>query len=123
MIKLVFNRTAFTASASMDDFYREVGVVPYFDDGTVKNLNQVWANTAEMQLLRKAMRKNIRRRAANRGYTKQKNNSIVNDDWMMRGPVHSDKVPRGEIWIYETPEEAKQQLEEKFAEERKDVTP
>ena len=122
MIKLVFNRTAFTASASMDDFYREVGVVPYFDDGTVKNLNQVWANTAEMQLLRKAMRKNIRRRAANRGYTKQKNNSIVNEDWMMRGPVHSDKVPRGEIWIYETPEEAKQQLEEKFVEERKDIT-
>lgn len=122
MIKLVFNRTAFTASASMDDFYREVGVVPYFDDGSIQTLNQVWANAEEMQLLRKAMRKNIRRRAANRGYTKQKNNSIVNDDWMMRGPVHSDKVPRGEIWIYETPEKAKQQLEEKFAEERKGVT-
>ena len=120
MIKLTFNRTAFTASASMDDFYREVGVTPYMDNGLVKSLNQVWANGDELEALRKAMRKNIRRRAQNRGYTKKQNNNLVNEDWMMNGPVHSKEVPRGEIWIYETREEGAAKLKEKFERDRKE---
>lgn len=120
MIKLTFNRTAFTASASMDDFYREVGVTPYMDNGLIKSLNQVWANGDELEVLRKAMRKNIRRRAQNRGYTKKQNNNLVNEDWMMNGPVHSKDVPSGEIWIYETREEGAAKLKEKFERDRKE---
>ena len=120
MIKLTFNRTAFTASASMSDFYNEVGVASYMEYGTVKSLNQVWANEDEMETLRKAMRKNIRRRAQNRGYTKKQNNNLVNEDWMMNGPVHSKNVPRGEIWIYETREEGAEKLKEKFERDRKE---
>ena len=121
MIKLTFNRTAFTASASMSDFYREVGVAFYMENGTVKSLNQVWANEDEMEALRKAMRKNIRRRAQNRGYSKKQNNAIVNEDWMMRSPVQSHDVPRGELWIYESLEEAQSKLKEKFEKDRKET--
>ena len=31
-------------------------------------------------------------------------------------------VPIGEIWVYETPEEAKQELNEKFERDRKEKT-
>lgn len=120
MIKLTFNRTAFTASASMSDFYNEVGVASYMEYGTVKSLNQVWANEDEMEVLRKAMRKNIRRRAQNRRYSKKQNNNIVNEDWMIHGPVQSHDVPRGEIWIYESLDEAKTKLKEKFEKDRKE---
>lgn len=92
----------------------------YMDNGLVKSLNQVWANVDELEALRKAMRKNIRRRAQNRGYTKKQNNNLVNEDWMMNGPVHSKDVPRGEIWIYETREEGAERLKEKFERDRKE---
>lgn len=118
MIKVHFDHTAFTSSSSMADFYLAVGVGPLFEDGTIKTLNQVWANDREMEHLRKAMRRNIRRAPANRGFTKKKNNDIANQDWAMNGPVHSEEVPLGELWIYETPQEAKQFLEERFASQR-----
>lgn len=117
MIKVKFDHTAFTASAPMADFYLAVGVGPLFEDGTIKTLNQVWANDREMEHLRKALRRNIRRVPENRGFPKKKNNDIANQDWSLNGPVHSTDVPLGELWIYETPEEAKQLLEERFAAE------
>lgn len=41
MIKLTFNRTAFTASASMSDFYNEVGVASYMEYGTVALVSSI----------------------------------------------------------------------------------
>lgn len=120
MIKLTFNHTAFTGSRSMADFYQTVGVSSLFEDGTVKTLNQVWANDREMERLRKALRKNIRRAPANRGYTKKQNNNIVNENWSLYSPVMDSSVPAGELWVYDTPEEAKQKLNEKFERDRKE---
>lgn len=120
MIKLTFNHTAFTGSRSMADFYQMVGVGPLFEDGTVKTLNQIWANDREMERLRKALRKNIRRAPANRGYTKKQNNNITNENWSLYSPVMDSSVPIGEIWVYETPEEARQKLNEKFERDRKE---
>ena len=120
MIKLTFNHTAFTGSRSMADFYQTVGVGPLFEDGTVKTLNQVWANDREMERLRKALRKNIRRAPANRGYTKKQNNDIANENWSLYSPVMDSSVPAGELWVYETPEEAKEKLNEKFERDRKE---
>lgn len=115
MIKVKFDHTAFTASASMADFYHTVGIGPLFEDGTIKTLNQIWANEHEMEKLRKAMRHNIRRAPENRGFSKKKNNDLANQDWALNGPVHSEEVPMGELWIYEDPAEAKAKLETKFA--------
>ena len=122
MIKLTFNHTAFTGSRSLADFYRMVGVASLCAGGTVKTLNQVWANDREMEHLRKALRKNIRRTPANRGYTKKQNNDFANQDWSLYSPVMDSMVPIGEIWVYETPEEAKQKLNEKFERDRKEKT-
>lgn len=85
---------------SMDDFYRETGLLKLLESGEVVNVNQLWMNREQCEGLQDIVTKNLRKGRFKRMSQKVLDYSVAMD-WLNYSPVSIPYVPDGEIWVFQ----------------------
>lgn len=95
-----FTQEMIQGICSMDDFYRETGLLKLLESGEVVNVNQLWMNREQCEGLQDIVTKNLRKGRFKRTSQKALDYSVAMD-WLNYSPVSIPYVPEGEIWVFQ----------------------
>lgn len=95
-----FTQEMIQGICSMDDFYRETGLLKLLESGEVVNVNQLWMNREQCEGLQDIVTKNLRKGRFKRTSQKVLDYSVAMD-WLNYSPVSIPYVPEGEIWVFQ----------------------
>lgn len=95
-----FTQDMIQGICSMDDFYRETGLLKLLESGEVVNVNQLWMNREQCEGLQDIVTKNLRKGRFKRTSQKTLDYSVAMD-WLNYSPVSIPYVPEGEIWVFQ----------------------
>lgn len=118
-----FSAEAIAGIASMDDFYAATGVMDILREREIRDVTQVWMNRTQCESLMDIVRRNAKKK--HRRWSQHQLELAVSMDWLNYSPVSIPYVPEGEIWLFQSKEDADAAIEEyrawlKTVEERKE---
>ena len=106
-----FDPAALENIACMDDFYSAVGLMRVVKGGGIADVQQIWMNADQANVVAEFCKQNIRKNKKYKNYSKHDLELAVAMDWLNYCPVSVEYVPENEIWIWSA-ENYKEAMEE-----------
>ena len=99
---LSFDPAALENIVCMDDFYNTVGLMEVVKNDGIVDVQQVWMNADQANVVAEFCKQNIRKNKKYKHYSKHDLELAVAMDWLNYCPVSVEYIPENEIWIWST---------------------
>lgn len=100
MVKLTFYPVAILNAKSVEDFFKAVGVFELIKSGEVAQVDQLWMNDQQCDLLCEKIKENLRKDKRFRHHSGHFIDTSAAMDWLNYSPVSAFEVPADELWVW-----------------------
>ena len=99
-LTIIYTQEMVSGICSMDDLYKNTGILTLVKEKTITDVKQIWMNKDECLGLEDIVENNLKRQKKYRYWSEYALHNAVAMDWLCYAPVGVSYVPKGELWIW-----------------------